>query len=580
MAPAAAALVARYRRPAAALLLYTLLAVALMAPLASTVLPDTPAQDLANHVSGIIEAGNALAEGQFPIRVSPHQCHDERYPTFQFYGNLPYTAGGLLYHFLGVRPFAACKLLLLLALTGGAFYTFRCARLLTGAHAAAVVAGAVFVTAPYMLTDIHGRAAVTEALAFNLLPVVLFYALRAFSGRPAAVLLGALAWAALALTHNITFFYGSFFFGGYFLLHALWRRERLRGLVHVGIAYGLGLVLTAWYIAPQLYLLHDLDIAQRDWKVVLSSLNWLTPLGVLLAPTLVLPRPYPAFDNLRFGLQVGWPVLGAVWLAVGCVRRAGGRRADVLRLLLLFAVAFVLVWAPLDLWRWMPRLFTMVQYSYRLLMFCALWGALLAAHALAVRYPRGLRTEQLLLVVLVLGLFAAPYLAVPYSVTGQVSEDGEIHHPDIGRGGNNENYVLGARALKAAALAPRSPFDTVLTAEATRKATRYGQPTVARLHLDGPSLVQLPVLFYPRLLRVRDNGRTVPYGAVGKYLALPLGLGDHVIQVRFLGLRWANRLSLGGCALVLLAFAALGVRACRRRLRGPPPRFSEPRPLA
>src|SRR5579885_1980420 len=121
LAPTAAALVNHYRRPAAALLLYALLAVALMAPLASTVLPDTPAQDLANHVSGIIEAGNALAEGQFPIRVSPHQCHDERYPTFQFYGNLPYTAGGLLYHFLSVRPFAACKLLLLLALTGGAF---------------------------------------------------------------------------------------------------------------------------------------------------------------------------------------------------------------------------------------------------------------------------------------------------------------------------------------------------------------------------------------------------------------------------------------------------------------------------
>src|SRR5205809_7081136 len=87
----------RRQTAAAALLLYTLLAVAMMAPLAPPGLPLTGADDIANHVGGIVEARNALLEGQFPIRVAPHQNNHERYALFQFYGNLQYTVGGLLY---------------------------------------------------------------------------------------------------------------------------------------------------------------------------------------------------------------------------------------------------------------------------------------------------------------------------------------------------------------------------------------------------------------------------------------------------------------------------------------------------
>src|SRR5438128_1419771 len=149
----------RRQTGAAALLLYTLLAVAMMAPLAPDVLPFTGAQDIGNHVSGIIEAKNALAEGQFPIRVAPHQNHNERYAIYQFYGNLPYTVGG---------P------------------------------------------------------------------------------------------------------------------RARWRRRGLR----VGAGYGLGLVLSAWYVAPQQTLLPHMC---EGLAPPVGHVAWLTPLGVLLAPSVALP---------------------------------------------------------------------------------------------------------------------------------------------------------------------------------------------------------------------------------------------------------------------------------------------------
>src|SRR5262249_34589945 len=59
--------------------LYVFLAGVLLSPLAFYQMPDSPAQDLANHVSGIIEARNAFAEGQFPLRVAPNQVEGWRY---------------------------------------------------------------------------------------------------------------------------------------------------------------------------------------------------------------------------------------------------------------------------------------------------------------------------------------------------------------------------------------------------------------------------------------------------------------------------------------------------------------------
>src|SRR5688572_15233129 len=92
-----------------ALLLYTLMAIAMIGPLTPPMLPVTGAMDICNHVSGIIEARNALKEGQFPIRVPPRQNDNERYALYQFYGNFPYTLGGVMYRTTRIDPYAILK---------------------------------------------------------------------------------------------------------------------------------------------------------------------------------------------------------------------------------------------------------------------------------------------------------------------------------------------------------------------------------------------------------------------------------------------------------------------------------------
>src|SRR5690242_12687918 len=62
------------------LVLYSLIALGLMSPVADKELIDVTG--LTKHVSMVVEARNALAEGQFPIRVAPNQQWGFRYPFF------------------------------------------------------------------------------------------------------------------------------------------------------------------------------------------------------------------------------------------------------------------------------------------------------------------------------------------------------------------------------------------------------------------------------------------------------------------------------------------------------------------
>src|SRR5260370_5716595 len=96
---------AALRRLVLPFVLFFAVALAMMSPLAYSEMPESQGQDLANHVAGIVEAKNALGEGQFPIRVAPRQNDGTRYPLFQYYGHLPYLPGGLLHRLTHVSPY-------------------------------------------------------------------------------------------------------------------------------------------------------------------------------------------------------------------------------------------------------------------------------------------------------------------------------------------------------------------------------------------------------------------------------------------------------------------------------------------
>ncbi len=558
----------RVKAPAAVLALYTALATAVMAPLASPCLPESPSEDAANHVSGIIEARHALAEGQFPVRVAPHQNDGTRYPIFQFYGNLPYTAAALLCLAARANPYHAWKLVVTAALVLGAFFTYAAARLLTRQGFPAAAAGAVFLTAPYLLTDIHGRFAYPEIISFCLLPLLFWSLLRSFScPQLSRILVSGVAWAALAMSHNITYVYASTFFALFFLSYFRLTWKYVGRMCGLAAGFALGLLLTAWYVAPQLALLPSLCVSGTS---TVWGWSWLTQLVVLLAPTMT-NATLQHTTWTHFGLQVGWPILAAIGTSLYALADAQvprrWRRATMTRLLLAFGLAFLLVWSPFNFWRYLPGLFHFVQFSYRLLMFVVLWGALLAGQAVALLFKDKMTAPQLAACVAVLGALAAPCLG-PHTACQSTSVEQEMAHPDMGRGGANDLYILKPAFLAETTGVPPHDFAGALSGDgkwpegvlpAPRAgdvlAAPVGRPATWAVHADGPALVRAPVLYYPRMLRVTVDGHTVPYGNLGRFVAVAVAPGDHVIVARFVGLPWANALSLATWVAVLAGLA-------------------------
>jgi hypothetical protein len=670
------------------LLLYLLLSTVVMLPLCCKWHHDAVGgTDWFSHLCGIIEARNALKEGQFPIRVAPTLHGGIRYPLFQFYGQLPYLVPALP-HLFGLDPWWACRLTLLGGLTLGAFFAYRCAWLLTGAYYPSLAAGTFFLAGPYLLTDIHARFAYTEVLAICSLPVVFWLALRVFrSGSVSSVLLGGVVWSLLALTHNITFLYASAFYGIFFGSYLLSGRGSFRGLLRLGVAYGLGLLLSAWYYAPHVAEMRNLRIGKEVTGVCGSPrfTNSLTPLWILLAPTMQSP---PQSGTGRLGLQVGWPVLlgfGIVLSSLFSPRRGfATSRPLVVRVLVLFGAAFLLVWAPIDFWHYLPNVFCYVQFTYRLLAFTLLWGSFLVAFALTQVFGQAMTGQHLAACVLLAVLSMVPYLpeqpVVP-SATGEALA--RIHHgydnldyvtgpyavvrgtfrhdqanlaelaywldgresqlrfrkfgyiPAAVRGdilrlegrtllasgsGVQVDLRLGERPLLRSMLRPgpfsldipipvatgdrpaafelrvlsaadvaagkvapipgslplleltritltrpgTKPIPPLLPAENLRPVSQLGRVTVCQVQVAERTLVQLPVLWYARLLEVRDNGKRVSFRNLGQFVALELEAGKHVLEVRFVGLRWATWVSTVAWLGVLAASLVLTVRQLRR----------------
>ena len=707
----------------------------MMAPYAGGRLRESTASDLSVHCSGIIEAYNALAEGQFPVRVAP--SHDGghggadfggvRYPLFQFYGNFPYTAAGLLCLGAGLDAFAAWKLVQLAALTLGGFYAYRCGAAATRRPRASLVAGVVFMTAPYMWADLHARFAFPELVSFNLLPVVTFYCTRAFAARRGPwgyVLLGGVAWSLLALSHNVTFLYASALLGLYFASHLSFDRRFLWRITRVGLTYAGGILLTLWYHAPQFQTVPLLNIRVQGEHPRPVGAELLTPLDVLLAPAMRTP---PGSPTERLGLQVGWPALAAFGLAlVGLLRRPartrsaptdaaraghfsdpqltdaappkrslaplrhglGGRRsrAAVVRPLIFFAVAFVLAWSPapasigFDIWRLMPRVFAYVQSSYRILMFVALFAALLVPYALATRRGRDLPAWATLLVLAAVAWASASYVprherlppdalaqlvahpildglrdymlapavvaqrsqllpemnwaepihgvvpreakldgswqawvptpVIPAGRSGtltvagmipaeggarrvalQIVLDGKPLEPfEVRQGGFRQTLPLpgphagigaaigmtathlGERTGPAAVVLtelriagpPPPPAWAFVSAEAMLPSRRTGAVTKFAVDLTDHALVQVPVLYYPGLLRTTLNGHKTGYDHVGRFVAWSLPPGRHEIGVEFVGVRWANWVSAIAWAGTIGGLGIIGFGRVRR----------------
>ncbi|MDR3490580.1 MAG: hypothetical protein P4M12_00890 [Gammaproteobacteria bacterium] len=391
----------------ALLLLYAVIALLLLAPIASnTSIPNVI--DYFTHMAGIVQANVALSAGQFPLRTAPLSHQGWYYPLFQFYSTTAYTFSGLIYHwFTANNPFMAYKISLWCALIFGGIYMFKLAYEVVGSRASAVLASIIYLTAPYNIILIDHIGALNEALAIGILPAVIFYTLKLYHPNNSYLLysITAVCWYVLITVHLLTFIFSSLFVGLFLVLMTVLQQQKFGNLLRVGIAYIFAILLACWYLMP-IVLLQKILVISGTFSDT-TAFNIYTPtFSQLFSPYADISAGVMSpngFINLisQIHLSVGLPILlgfGVCLYAVFKNKFVASEKYNqyVLSLLITFIIAFMLVWSPLDFWHSLPNILMVIQYSWRLLGQVMWLGSLLCAGALCWVFQKDFKLKYIL----------------------------------------------------------------------------------------------------------------------------------------------------------------------------------------
>lgn len=435
-------------------LFFSVIALALMVPLASNIyLPESPPADHAIHTGTIVQAKMAMEEGQFPIRIAPWQHEGYRYPEFQFYGPLPYTIAGAIYRWITPdNPYIAFKITLWAALFLGGLYIYRIARCLLKSPNSSLIgllAGFIYMSAPYFLINVNVRGDLTEAVAQGILPICLYYCLNTLINgiNLQKIISIALSIFALSTSHVITFIYSSLFVSLFLTLLTLQNKIYWKRWLGIVCGYIYGILLGAWYWGPMLF---SHDLLQANHYLSNNPLdnpfnfNWLTPIAELLSPIAISPIPLPGnhLSSLVLSPSIGWPILLSVgalfflWVMKRLPQNTNHIDKKIIILLFtLFLITFFAIWSPIDFWQYLPSYFRLVQFPYRLLMQATWIGVLLfiyAAHFLLMdtyqTYHKTQKAHYFIISILIIGLACSSWLISPKS--GLTAEE-VLKKPDI-----------------------------------------------------------------------------------------------------------------------------------------------------
>ena len=241
------------------------------------------------QVARVIVMGNALRDGQFPVRWVSDLGYGYGYPIFNFYGPLPYYFGGSLYA-VGIDAVTATKIMFGAGALAAGIAMFLFVKEIFGGIEA-LVAACFYIYAPYHAVQIYIRGAVGEYYILAFLPLYVWGIWKAIKEKePEFFPIGALGLAGIILSHTllgyVTVILSAIGIFLYFLYRILkkteWQKQskNLLGLLFVG------LLLSAFFWLPAVTEMKYTNVASQiggnaDFKnhfVCLGQL-WDSPWG-------------------------------------------------------------------------------------------------------------------------------------------------------------------------------------------------------------------------------------------------------------------------------------------------------------
>ncbi len=520
------------------------------------------------HLHRLAGLDRALQGGILYPRWFPEFAYGYGHPVLNFYSPLAYYLGEV-FHLWGAGFILSTKLAFLagLLLSGLAFYLWT--RDLWGQFPA-LVGAVAYLYAPYHLADTYIRGALAESLAFVFMPLILWVIERFFAREERGYLVvGALAYGGLILTHNLT----SLIFTPFALAYAiLLARRRWKTLAIWALSFLLALALTAFYWLPAL--------TEARWVGLAAGLGstgyrrHLAPLLSSISPFL-LYRYFPhqgVTAEHPLGLIQALVIIGSFPITLHLAK--AGRRGEAWRMAFFLALAiasfFMTLTYSLPLWKAVEPILTPLQYPWRFMALTSLGVACLAGGTIyGVQVTRRLLGYALgsafLLLFPLSGLGRLPLESLPLT-EGEVNVvgmwEGDFAHRQIGTTWTAEYLPVWVRADRSEiALPPSHPLSPEEAISDDDRVVLIEERYLSyRLQVKGDGMrLRLHTFYFPGWQGYIDGTKvgTYPSGDFG-LVTLDVPQGEHRVDLRFED-TWEQKLgsALSLATLILLILALL-----------------------
>lgn len=546
----------------------------------------TYGHDLTVHLTRIEGLKAGLLAGQFPVRMNPDIVSGKGYPFSLMYADLLLYPAAIL-RILGFSLQTVYKLYLAGITLATALVNRYVLRRMFNNETVALAGTALYLLAPYRLTNVYVRASVGEYSAMVFLPLVIYGLWRIYrqynaeKAEPWCWVSLAIGFTGLLQTHLLTSVMTGFLTAIFCIVYAK-RTFRRPVLLSLCKAAGVAVVWNLWFLVPLAqYMIQGVcHIAGRydasylqDSAVMLGQMFMLFGKGTGTAQSIALGMDGEM--SLALGTALGLGVLALAAALMDPAVRESNRPAMRISV---WALAFgaLCVWMASDLFPWydvflsdnplvkaLSSLLGKLQFAWRFLSPASLLLTFCAAGALALFWnKRRELARQMAVVLVLLTLIPAGYLmydsctnsaVITYMSLGSIGADRSIKEEQLA-GGEYLPYDLSDELSPAQFNDTNFYFDEGVEAESYYRGQLSVSFTATNTN-DGESTVVVPLFAYPGY-EITDTAGTARLSRQDGYLTVVLPAGySGTVTVRWAGFwfwRVADVISLAGIAATVV----------------------------
>ena len=325
------------------------------------------------HIARLMGTYQTITEGEFPPVIMSNFCNGFGYSWNIFYS--PFTAYLPLIFSIFTNSFELMlKLFIILVafLSGIAMYEF--VKKVSKNRYAGLLAAAIYVFAPYRLTDTYMRVAISELASFIFIPITFLGMYNIFNSEEKSIkssLMLTLGAVGLIITHTVITMYVAIFCFIYLLLNIKSLKDK-QVLKALGLNILLIILLSSFFIIPLLehYLSADYEVFVPGRMERTSELirNKVEPLDLVYTE-----------DN-QFCFEIGLVTTIGIVLTLLAFNKVEKRNRKIYWFSFVAGIVCIIMSLKFFPFENLPSILKMIQFTFRLLEFSTFFLTFFAAY--------------------------------------------------------------------------------------------------------------------------------------------------------------------------------------------------------